>query len=59
MEIDYLEIISDYKEFAMPLDMVANKHGVSMGYVLNILHYWSTTRPYELMETSKIIKEME
>ena len=59
MEIDYLEIISDYKEFAMPLDMVATKHGVSIGYTLNVLHYWSVVRPYELMETSKILKELK
>lgn len=59
MEIDYIEIISDYKEFAMPLDMVAIKHNVSIGHVLNIIHYWSVARPYELMETSKILKELE
>ena len=59
MEIDNIAIIREYYAYAMPLDMLARKHQVSKHYVLDLIHYHIVGKPYEIMESRKILKELE
>jgi len=54
-----LEIIHDYFTYAMPLHMLAQKHQVSKHYVLKVMHYHIVTKPYEIMESRKLLEELE
>lgn len=56
--MDNLAIIRDYKNLAIPLDMIAKKHRVSTHYVLKVVHYISVEKPALIAECKQLIKEM-
>ena len=52
------EIIEDYETYAMPLNLLAQKHGVTMAYCLKIVHYWKVERVRELMDAKKTLHQL-
>ena len=53
------KIIRDYKILNIPLDMIARKNKVSLGFVLEVLHYVSVKRKQDIQECKKILEEIE
>ena len=51
-------IIQDYFKYAMPLDMLARKHGCSKHYILKVIHHYIVGKPYEIMESRRILDEI-
>jgi hypothetical protein len=50
-----LNILNDYFEYAMPLEMIAQKNSCSTAYVLKVVHYHTVVRPYEIMKCRELL----
>lgn len=53
-----LKIISDYKNLAIPLDLIARKNNCSLHLVIKVLHYATVEQPQQIAECKKILNSM-
>jgi len=53
-----LEIISDYKNLAMPIDLIARKNNCSLHFVIKVLHYATVEQPQQIIDCKKILNEL-
>ena len=51
------KILSDYKQLNLPLDMVARNNNVSLGFVLNLIHYQMVEQPKMIAEIKEILAD--
>ena len=47
-----LNIVNDFNTLAVPMDMIAKKNGVSLHYVIRVIHY-ATIGKYKEIEEAK------
>ena len=52
------QIIKDFNTLAIPMDMIAKKNGVSLHYVIKVIHYHNVVRLKEIEESTRCLKEL-
>jgi hypothetical protein len=56
--INPLKIISDYKNLAIPLDLIARNNNCSLHFAIKVLHYATVEQPQQIAECKKILNSM-
>lgn len=52
------QIIEDYNNLAIPLDMIAKKNEVSLHFVISTVYYWTVLRPKMLLGLKEMLKDI-
>ena len=54
-----VQIVKDFNTLAIPMDMIAKKHGVSLHCVIKVIHYHNVTRLREIEESTRCLNQMK